>query len=72
MPVSMFTTKTESSNACASERHEPERDDDRRQRDQQRHEPGDDAAEDEQQDDQRGRQAELELAGLQVVLRELR
>ena len=52
------------------ERRQPERDDDRHDRHQQRHEPGDDRAEDEQQDDERGRQAELELAVLQVLLRE--
>ena len=53
------------------ERGQPERDDDRDDRHQQRDEPGDDRAEDEQEDDQRRGQAELELARLQVVLRQL-
>ena len=49
---------------------EPERDDDRDDRHHQRHEPGDDRPEDEEEDDERGREAELELAVLQVLLGE--
>ena len=67
MPVSMFTRKTESSNCCARRATSAERDDDRDDRHQQRHEPGDDRAEDEEEDDQRGWQAELQLAVLQVL-----
>ena len=49
---------------------EPERDDDRDDRHQQRHEPGDNRPEDEEEDDERRREAELELAVLQVLLRQ--
>ena len=52
------------------DRGEPERDDDRDDRHQQRDEPGDDGAEDEQQDDQRRREPELQLALLEILLRE--
>ena len=52
------------------ERGEPQRDDDRDDRHQQRDEPGDDRAEHEQEDDQRRGQAELELALLEILLRE--
>ena len=70
MPVSMFTTKIESSNVLREDGGQSERDHDRDDRHQQRDEPGDDGAEDEQEDDQRGRQAELQLALLEVLLRE--
>ena len=49
---------------------EPERDDDRDDRHHQGHEPGDDRPEDEEEDDERRWEAELELAVLQVLLRE--
>jgi hypothetical protein len=52
-------------------RRQPERDDDGHDRHEDRHEAGHDGAEDEQQDDEGCRQAELQLAGLQVVLREV-
>ena len=52
------------------QRGQAERDDDRHDRHQERYEPGDDRAEDEEQDDERSRQSELELAVLQVLLRE--
>ena len=51
------------------DRDEAERDDDREDRHQHGHEPGDDGAEDEHEDDERGRQAEGELALLEVLLR---
>ena len=52
------------------ERRQPERDHDGDDRHEEGHEPGDDRAEDEQQDDQRGREAELELTLLEILLRE--
>ena len=52
------------------QRAQTEGDDDRDDRHQERHEPGHDRAEDEQQDDQRGREPELELPVLEVLLRE--
>ena len=67
IPVIMFTMKIESPNS--SER--TERHDDRHDRHEEWDEPRDDGAEDEHEDDQRGRQAELKLAGLQVVLGQL-
>ena len=54
------------------ERAQPERDDDRDEGHQQRNEPGDDRAEDENEDDERRRQADPQLAGLEVVLGERR
>jgi hypothetical protein len=53
------------------DRGQPERDDDRHDRHQQRNEPGDDGSEDQQQDDQRRREPELQLALLEILLREL-
>ena len=67
----MFTTKTESVKASATSAHSPRATTIDDERHQQRDEPGDDRAEDEDQDDERRRQADLELARLQVVLREL-
>ncbi len=52
------------------DRAQPERDEDRDERHQQRDQAGDDGAEHEQEDDQRGGKAELELALLEVLLRE--
>ena len=52
------------------ERDEAEGDDDRDARHQDRNEPRHDRSEDEQEDDERCRKAELELAGLEVLLRE--
>ena len=72
MPVSMFTTKTESSNAAATAPQSPSATTIETIAISERDQPGDDRAEDEQQDDQRRRQAELELARLEVVLRERR
>ena len=70
MPVSMFTMKIESSKLCERIATSPSAARIENDRHQQRHDSGDDRAEDEQQDDQRGREAELELALLEVALRE--
>ena len=70
MPVSMLIDEDRELELLRDERRQPERDHDRDDRHQQRHQPGDDRAEDEQQDDQRRGQAELELAVLEVLLRE--
>ena len=70
MPVSMFTTKIDSSNCWRDDSRQSERDEDRDDRHQERDEAGDDRAEHEQEDDERGRQAELELALLEVLLGE--
>jgi hypothetical protein len=71
MPVSMFTTKTESVKRLGHECAEPERDDDRDDRHHERDEPGEDGAEDKDEHDERGGQPDLELARLEVVLREV-
>ena len=68
MPMSMFTMKTEKLELEREQRDDAHPDHDREQRHQHRHEPRDDGAEHEHQHDQGRRQAEGQLARLEIVL----